>query len=151
LAVLQDGAWHDGLQITNATGSQALHSDIHELRENGCVIEQRYNGKTANGRRLSQYRLVPDSGKAAEVFDCAYEERAGMIQYDAGYSRAEAEQRASIRMERRQRRDGTIDINFTQVMPKQPPKPQAPQTEEQLGQMSFEEFKQAARARFKYE
>jgi biotin operon repressor len=58
LAILLDFQWHDGAAITGKTGSQALHTDIHELRENGIHIEQRYNGRTEDGRRISQYRLV---------------------------------------------------------------------------------------------
>ncbi len=58
LAILLDCNWHDGAEITSATDSQALHSDIHELRENGYAIEQRYAGKTPKGRRISQYRLL---------------------------------------------------------------------------------------------
>jgi biotin operon repressor len=58
LALLRDCTWHDGADITAATGSQALHSDIHELRENGYTIEQRYAGRTDKGRRISQYRLI---------------------------------------------------------------------------------------------
>lgn len=57
LSVLMDCQWHDGIEITRRTDSQALHSDIHELRENGYIIEQRYAGRTDTGRRISQYRL----------------------------------------------------------------------------------------------
>ena len=59
LACLIDFSWHDGAEITGATDSQALHSDIHELRENGYSIEQRYAGRAVTGRRISQYRLLP--------------------------------------------------------------------------------------------
>lgn len=59
LAILIDFNWHDGAEITRATDSQALHSDIHELRQNCYRIEQRYAGKTESGRRISQYRLLP--------------------------------------------------------------------------------------------
>lgn len=63
LAILLDGNWHDGAEITGKTESQALHTDIHELRENGYGIEQRYNGRTEKKRRISQYRLVRKAGR----------------------------------------------------------------------------------------
>lgn len=69
LEVLRCGDWLDGWVIAQQTRSQALHSDIHELRQNGFQIEQRYARTTDNGRRVSQYRLnetQPDGGSPGD-------------------------------------------------------------------------------------
>ena len=55
--VLEDGLWHSTLEIARRTGSVACHSDLHELRQNGFLVEQRYNGQTPSGRRISEYRM----------------------------------------------------------------------------------------------
>ncbi len=55
--VLEDGLWHSSFEISRRTGSVACHSDIFEIRQNGYRIEQRYNGLTPSGRRISEYRM----------------------------------------------------------------------------------------------
>lgn len=55
--ILADGHWHSGLSISKITNSMATHTDIAEIRANGIRVEQRYNGKTPNGRRISEYRM----------------------------------------------------------------------------------------------
>lgn len=63
--VLADGLWHSSLEISQRTNSVAAHSDCHELRQNGYRIEQRYNGLTPNGRRVSEYRKGVSIGEKA--------------------------------------------------------------------------------------
>lgn len=57
LGVLADGQWHTGAEIQQVSRSMATHSDIHEIRHNGIAVTHRYNGKTSEGRWISQYRL----------------------------------------------------------------------------------------------
>lgn len=45
------------LQIVLLTNSCAVHSDVSELRDNKIDVRHWYAGKTANGRRVSMYRL----------------------------------------------------------------------------------------------
>jgi hypothetical protein len=63
LDVLSDGRWHSSYELTMKTHSVAPHSDLHEIRQNGYPVEQRYNGETPNGRRISEYRLGIGQGK----------------------------------------------------------------------------------------
>ena len=59
LRVLKDFGWHTSEEIYQRTKSMAVHSDIHELRKNGLLIDQRYRkGLSPNGRRISEYRLL---------------------------------------------------------------------------------------------
>jgi hypothetical protein len=44
-------------EIFDRTGSMAVHSDAHELRQNGYRIGCRSDGKTAGGRRVFRYRI----------------------------------------------------------------------------------------------
>jgi biotin operon repressor len=56
LSILKDGNIYSTARLQSATGSMAVHTDIHELRCNGYDIECRYIG-IINGKRVSGYRL----------------------------------------------------------------------------------------------
>jgi len=43
-------------ELHTLTESQAVHSDVHELRANGYDVECRYDG-SRNGRRIYRYTL----------------------------------------------------------------------------------------------
>jgi biotin operon repressor len=58
LRCLVPGQWVSAFKIAVTTNSLAVHSDISDLRLNGVQIEQRYNGYTENGKRISEYRLT---------------------------------------------------------------------------------------------
>ena len=59
LSVLADHRWHTSEEIYHRTQSMAVHSDIHELRKNGLIIDQRYRkGLTSKRRRISEYQLL---------------------------------------------------------------------------------------------
>lgn len=52
------------LELHQATGSMAVHTDAAELKANGCRIRQWYDGKTASGARVSRYALEHAPGWA---------------------------------------------------------------------------------------
>lgn len=60
--LLLDGKWHSSAEIHAATGSMACHSDIagvrDNIKENGDTVEQRYNGTTPDGNKISEYKLI---------------------------------------------------------------------------------------------
>ena len=58
LAVFEDGLGHTTMELSTKCQGCAIHSDIHELRQNGYNIEREYMGKNANGRQVNIYRLV---------------------------------------------------------------------------------------------
>lgn len=77
------------------------------------------------------------------AFDSTYEERAGILEYQAFFSRSEAETRAHRicyhRTETRQRKDGTIEFQHTLTAPvgmKPAPQP----IEEQLELITREQY-----------
>ncbi len=51
------GGWRTTLEISKATGSLAVHSDIAGLRANGVQIETRYAGRTEFGNKIYAYRI----------------------------------------------------------------------------------------------
>jgi len=92
---------------------------------------------------------------AAPEFDCLYEERAAILQYQAFFSRSEAEARAHrichLRTEQYRRKDGSIGFNYTLVAPvEKKPQPKTPE-EEYQEVMGFEDFRAAVRQRFGHE
>lgn len=65
--VLEDGLEHSSAEIHARTGSMAVHSDVAALRgpPNNLVIQQRYDGVTEGGARISKYRWVRNTGGGA--------------------------------------------------------------------------------------
>jgi len=59
---LSDSLWHNCFDIQKATGSMAVHSDMAALRhpKNAISIQHRYNGKTKNGSKRSEYCWNPN-------------------------------------------------------------------------------------------
>ena len=59
MKILRDRKEHTSIEISDATGSVAVHSDIHELRQNGKrVAPAKYKGLTSAGRKIYSYRMV---------------------------------------------------------------------------------------------
>lgn len=57
LAILNTRGPSTTKQISDFTGSEATHSDIHELRQNGYDITCKYSGRSATGRKIYTYEL----------------------------------------------------------------------------------------------
>lgn len=57
LGALADGKAHTTADISAATGSMAVHTDVHELRRNGYDVVCRYVGRSPTGRKVYAYRL----------------------------------------------------------------------------------------------
>lgn len=77
--------------ISTATGSMAVHSDIHELRENGFDIRCRQTTTTGAGRAVHRYLLV--SGPDVEPIQEAAAPQEGRVRFplaDRGLVRREA-------------------------------------------------------------
>jgi len=66
MAALWDGEWHSTMELAMRTGGCAIHSDIAELRANGIEIESRYEGVSANGRRVYAYRAALPQGTTCD-------------------------------------------------------------------------------------
>lgn len=58
LAVISDGDNYTARDIARHTKSMAVHTDIHELRENGFVIQKEYMQPPCGGRMLPHYQLI---------------------------------------------------------------------------------------------
>lgn len=65
--LMSDGKWYGAKEIGDYAGTINTGSRMSELRSNGFVVEQRYNGKTPDrkingvlirGRKKSEYRIV---------------------------------------------------------------------------------------------
>jgi biotin operon repressor len=57
--LLSRGNWVTSAEIYAVTGSMAVHTDIHELRENGVnVSPAKYTGLSATGRKKYAYRII---------------------------------------------------------------------------------------------
>ena len=57
LQLLHDREWRSTREIIYKANVCAVNTCIHELRQNGFIIEQRY-GKTARNEKKSEYRLA---------------------------------------------------------------------------------------------
>jgi hypothetical protein len=57
VGILSRGGYWTTRRLIRLTGDCAPHSTIHELRQNGYDIDCKYNGKTAEGRKIYMYRL----------------------------------------------------------------------------------------------
>jgi hypothetical protein len=52
-------------QLSEYTGSEAVHSDIHELRQNGInIAPAKYLGKSESGKKIYQYEFVNEQSMA---------------------------------------------------------------------------------------
>lgn len=56
LSILKDGNIYSTARLHSATGSMAVHTDIHELRCNGYKITRHYIGRV-NNRSVYGYKL----------------------------------------------------------------------------------------------
>lgn len=50
--------------IARQTGSMAVHTDIHELRENGFDILMSYEPPPCGGRQVPHYQLLGSPGES---------------------------------------------------------------------------------------
>lgn len=60
LAALRAGGLlgRTGAELSRATGSLAISTDISELRKNGWIVDRQYEGLSAHGRRVHRYTLL---------------------------------------------------------------------------------------------
>jgi len=65
LYILKDRYYHTTRDLMLRTGSCNVHTDIHELRQNGYDISCRYEGMSVNGTKIYSYRLEIDTCRAA--------------------------------------------------------------------------------------
>ncbi len=56
-SVLSTGGIFSTARLQTETGSVAIHTDIHELRQNGYNISCHYLGKNGNGNKVYGYKL----------------------------------------------------------------------------------------------
>lgn len=61
LAILADGLPHTSKDIRDITKSVCVGTDISELRYNGKVIECQLMGKTDEGNKVYEYRLIDNA------------------------------------------------------------------------------------------
>lgn len=58
-SILSDGLPHTTAELSERTGSMAIHSDVHELRQNGVAVgKARYVGLSQSGRKVYEYQLI---------------------------------------------------------------------------------------------
>lgn len=62
LTALSAGHFVTAREIANKTGSMAVHTDIHELRQNGFKIVCTYKKTATSGRSLPHYQLIEQAG-----------------------------------------------------------------------------------------
>lgn len=88
------------------------------------------------------------------TFDCLYEERAAIMQYQGGMTCSQAEDAAYRccyrKMEMTKKPDGGVEFKHT-LSANKPAEKQVAKPEEQQTLWSFEEFQAQARKRFGYE
>ena len=63
LKVLEDHEWHTSLEIATKGRTTAPGASVNDLRGNGLNIETRYAGRSAEGRKVYEYRLIPEVGQ----------------------------------------------------------------------------------------
>lgn len=63
LDALTGGHHVTALEIFKKTGSMAVHTDIHELRENGFGILCEYQAPPCGGRKRPHYQLISSPGE----------------------------------------------------------------------------------------